>query len=312
MAYNGWKLIDKINIAVKQSSRPGEFTGYIVDANDKEALKKAKSWATVREYDFEKRQYKGTLEPGVYEFENKGFVASILDSAGGSSQGGRLSFWQCQIEKDDLKFVIGVNDAILADLIKNSDISNGVIKQEVMFARQAGKPGLIHEGMQAYKDAVADMQQKADLKSAKKTNKWEVGGVYSTLTQTDICLGEVWDTMEQYEVNESSYNYWGGKRTVTKLRKSSKPTKTIAWMHFYNWNNDKILQSSLTEFLEEQLKDREYIYVSTGKPPARSKSVQYEVKDSDLKLIDKALSLNKEYGRYGDPDIKGRYVRELK
>ena len=310
MSYNNWKLMDKINIAVKQSARHGEFTGYIVDSNDKEALKKAKSWATVREYDYEKREYKGILEPGIYEFENKDFTARILNSAGGSSQGGRLSFWPCEIGKDDLKFVIGVNDAILADLIRHSDISNGIILQKVMFARQAGKHGLIHEGMQAYKDAVADMQQKADLKSAKKTNKWEIGGVYSTLTQTDICLGEVRDTMGAYKAKSDSGYYYN--REVTKLRKAGTPKKVLAWKHFYNYSQDKVLPDNLTGFLEEQLKDRDYIYIETCKPPTRTKSQQYEVKEEDLKLIDKMLAMNTEYSRYGEKEIKGRYVRELK
>jgi len=178
MAYNYWVLMDNITVAVKTVPGRRDFTGYIVDAKDKKGLESAKSWATEREYDYEKKEYVKTHEPEIHTFENKGFTAKILQSAGGSSQGGRLSFWQCEVEKDGVKFNIGVNDAVLADLIRNSHIENGLIKEKVMFARKGGQPGLIHEGMQAYKDATADMAHKAAMKKASKTTKWEQGGVY--------------------------------------------------------------------------------------------------------------------------------------
>lgn len=291
MSYNNWKLMDKIDVAVRTGTGKYDFTGYIVEHGDEKALESAKDWAREREYDREKREYTKIYEPEVHTFENKGFIAKILDSAGGSSQGGRLSFWRCEIEKDGVKFTIGVNDAVLADLIRSSDLSNGLVEQKVMFARKSGQPGLIHEGMQSYQDAVADMGHKAAMKSAKKTSKWEIGGIYQTITQTDICIGEVWDTMEEYEEANNGYR-WASYRRIS-LRKTENPKKVMAWLKLYRSNE---LPETLEAALKGEIKSG-YVFFYAGKPPARAKTGQLEVKDTDKKLIDKLL-LSRDESRY--------------
>lgn len=310
MAYKNWKLMEKLDVAIRnpESDSRYDFTGYIVEHGDKEALKKAEDWARITPYDRDKGGYQDPIEPTVHSFDNNGFTATILDSAGGSSQGGRLSFWRCEVEKDGVKFTIGVNDAILADLIKNSDISNGKIKQKLMFARKGGQPGLIHEKMEAYADATADMKHKADMKKAKKTNKWEIGGVYSSITQTDICIGEVFDTMEEYQ--EQIQNSWYNDRTRTALRKAKTPTKTLAWIHLSNYRHEET-PATFTELLKKELESG-YVYFYTGKPPARAKTGQLEVKKSDMKLIEELLAKREEYASYGEERMKGRYIREIK
>lgn len=320
MAYNGWKMMDKIDVAVRTSPVDprwaDRFDGYVVEHGDKKALESAKDWAYDREYDYKKKEYTKEYKPVVHTFDNTepSFTVKILKSAGGSSQGGRLSFLACQVERDGIKFVIGVNDELLVDLIRNSHIDMGVIQEKVMFVRKAGKPGFIHEGMDAYKEAVADMKQKSDLKKAKKTKNWEIGGVYSTLTQTDVCLGEVWDTMEEYEVEENYNGYRWGSRKVTKYKKTDKPVKMTAWVNLSTYTHKDGVPADFETFLKEELKERTYIYFSTGTPPARTKASQLEVKDSDMALLDKMLKLKHEYGSYYNEEdkIKGRYVRKLK
>lgn len=312
MAYNGWKMMDKIDVAVKTSSRSWTFTGYVVEHGDKKALEAAKSWAYDGDYDRGKKEYTKEYPADVHTFDNSGFTVKILKSADGSSQGGRLSFLACEVEKDGIKFVIGVNDTLLVDLIRNSHIDMGVVKEKVMFVRKEGVPGFIHEGMEAYKEALADMKQKSDLKSAKKTKKWELGGVYSTLTQTDVCLGEVWDTLEEYEVEESYGSYRWPSRKVKKYRKLAEPVKTTAWIHFYNYSGDKVMPTTFEELLKKELKGRDYLYFSTGVPPARTKTSDLEIKKSGMKLLDKLLSIKSEHGNYGEDRVKGRYVREIK
>lgn len=307
MTYKNWKLMDKLDVAVRNGEENYRgFTGYIVENGDKNALDSAKDWARITPYDRDKGGYQTPIEPKVYTFENGGFTATILDSAGGSSQGGRLSFWRCEVEKDGIKFTIGVNDAILADLIKNSDISNGVIKQKLMFARKGGQPGLIHENMDAYADATADMAHKAAMKSAKKTNKWEIGGIYSSITMTDICIGEVWDTMEEY--TEQTNTGWYG-RNETKLRKAKNPKKVLAWVSVSSYRH-KETPTDFTKLLQAEL-DSGYVYFSAGKPPARAKTGQLKVKKSDHALIDKVLKKREEYTGYHEAKVSGRYVRNI-
>lgn len=311
MAYNYWKLMDKVGVAVcsqKPENWRGKesFDGYIFEVGDAKSKESAVKWATRYDNKWDNDKETITYEPIVREFENEGFTVTILDSAGGSSQGGRLSFWKCKVEKDGLEFIVGVNDAILADLIRNSDIEHGKVKQPVMFARRGGQPGFIHEGMEAYQEAQADMKAKADLKSAKKTSKWEIGGVYKTLTQTDVCLGEVYDWYEEYKEERSGYSLY--TRYETKYRKRDVPVKVLAWKHTYNFKGEDDTPKSFEALLKEELKDREYVYFDTGKPPARAKADQLEVKESDMALLDKFLSLKKD-GNYGNY-FQGRYTRE--
>lgn len=303
--YNYWKLMDEVTVAIRKEENYGGFSGYVVESTNKEAVESAISWAEYTPYDRETREYLPKVDPDVHTFKNEGFTATILDSAGGSSQGGRLSFWSCKVEKDGVEFVIGVNDAILADLIRSSTIIDGVVQEKVMFARRSGQPGLVHEKMKSYKEALADTEKRASIKAAKKTTKWELGGVYSSITQSDICLGEVWDTMEtvQETVNEG---YWS-QRTVEKLVKRKEPVKVKLWMGARDSTNNE----NMTEFLKYHL-DNEWYWISTGKPPSRAKSGQLDVTDEDLRLIDEILSKRSEYTGYNGPKITGRYVRELK
>lgn len=311
MAYKYWKLMDKVGVAVC-SKKPEvwrgkeQFDGYIFEAGDTEAQKKAEEWA--RRYDdrYDSTKETITYEPNVHFFDNEGFTVTILDSAGGSSQGGRLSFWKCAVEKDGIKFVVGINDGILADLIRNSSLENGTVKEKVMFARQSGQPGFIHEGMESYKEATADRDKKAEMKKAKKTKKWEIGGIYQSLTQTSICLGEVWDYYEEKLIKGDNWY----RRDTTKLVKRDKPVKVLAWIHIYRWEEG--LPKDFSELMKKELDDRRYIYFYTGSPPARAKTGQLEIKEEDMKSLDKIYSLREDqvnYSVYDSPKIKGRFKR---
>lgn len=305
MAFKGWKLMEEVDIVVRPSQR-FSFTGYVVEHGDKKALESAKSWAKEREWDSDKKEYKEAVPGDVHTFKNEGFTAKILDSAGGSSQGGRLSFWQCEVEKDGVSFKVGVNDSMLADLIKNSDIKQGVIQQKVMFARNSGSAGLIHEKMDAYQEALKDMESKNTFKKAKKTNKWEIGGVYQTLTQTSVCLGQALDTLEEYQ-EEASTGSWYGRRLVTKFKKADKPKTVYLWVDIYRWKSEESKEKqlkSLSAVLEEGN------YINVGKPPARAKTKQFDITEEDIKLIKKKLASKEEWvGYYGQEEEKtrGRY-----
>ena len=308
MKYNYWKMMDKVGVAVcsqKPETWRGkeQFDGYIFEAEDEKARKAAEDWA--ERYDNKRDDKKETIvyKPNVHIFENEGFTVTILDSAGGSSQGGRLSFWKCKVEKDGVEFIVGVNDSILADLIRNSDIEKGTVKQKLMFARRGGQPGFIHKGMEAYAEAIKDTKHKADLKAMKKTSKWELGGVYSSLTITDVCLGPIWDTMEEVEDPDSR-----GWYPRTKVVDREKPVLVTAWLHISK--HDEPLPDTFEELMEKELKDT-YIYFTAGKPPARAKIRQLEVKESDQALLDKFFAKVAKVHAERYKELP-RYVRKVK
>lgn len=302
--YNNWKMMDKIDVAVRTKPNYSGFTGYVVEHG--EDLDSAKDWATDYDWDHEKQEKSKIYKPNMHTFENEGFTVTILDSAGGSSQGGRLSFWRCKVEKNGVEFVIGVNDSVLADLIRSSGIKQGVVKEKVMFARKSGQPGFIHEGMQSYEEAMADTERKETMKKAKKTSKWEAGGVYQSLTLTSVCLGEIFDTMEEYEVEDRhSYRWSSYKRT--ELRKREEPVRTLAWMSVYSFED---LPETFEDLLQKEI-DSGHIYFQTGKPPARAKTKQLKIKESDMELLDRLLEIKEEWRGHNGKTLKGRYVRHI-
>lgn len=307
MVYKGWKMMDRVGVAV--TKRPSEnwrgkenFSGYLFEVGDKTGKERAVEWARTYENRYDSTKETIIIEPNVYEFDNEGFTVTVLNSAGGSSQGGRLSFWKCRVEKDGVQFVVGVNDAILADLIRNSDIKQGTVQQDVMFVRRGGQPGFIHKEMEAYEEAMADMKKKAEMKTAKKTSKWEIGGVYSTVTQKSVCIGELWDHYELKEI-EDNYSYFGKRTTLVKREK---PVKVLGWMPYYEQYDGEL--PSLTSFLKHNV-ERGYRWCETGKPPARAKSEQWKVSEEDLKLIDELLELREDNIGYNEPKLKGRFTR---
>lgn len=203
--YKGWCLFDKVVIVTRRQykwdweehqRKEGELQGYIVDPSNKSMLESAIRWGTIRERTDEKDKYGSyiykDIEPTKYEFVNDGFTLELLDAAEGSSQGGKLSFWNCIITKNDYRFKVGISSTLLLELLKSSTFVNGVCQHELFFARCKGGVGMLHKDMDAYKEAVSDMNKKAAIKSAKKTSKWEPGCNYVTLTEDSMYLYRVY------------------------------------------------------------------------------------------------------------------------
>ena len=200
--YNGWKLFDKI-IIVKTSRdhyKYGYKQGYIVEPNNKKQLESAKNWGGQTIYDKDEdgnyivdengNYSKHYIGAEVIETDNIGFKLTLLDCAGGSSQGGKLSFWNCLIEKDNDKYVVGINSELLLELMLQSTFTNGVCDKKLCFARKNGNVGVLHEEMSQYKDAINDMHIKKDV-NTKKTSKWQIGNNYVTLQMDDIYFGKL-------------------------------------------------------------------------------------------------------------------------
>jgi hypothetical protein len=117
-------------------------------------------------------------------------------SAGGSSQGGKLSFWMCKFTKtlEDGTVIegnIGINQEELKDLLKESTFINGVCQEPVAFYRINGNVGICTMTGEKYQKALKDKAEDETLKKAKKTTKWELGRVYKTKTMSSFWIGDV-------------------------------------------------------------------------------------------------------------------------
>ena len=137
MDYQGYKLIDTIMLVCRDKATHEEsinlhaskdvYQAYLVDPSNKKQLESARSWAKWTEYgpryrndagDWT-RDYEIKHEPVEFEFNNNCFTLELLDCAGGSSQGGKLSFWNCLVTRDDRVFKIGIDSDMLLDLLKS-------------------------------------------------------------------------------------------------------------------------------------------------------------------------------------------------
>ena len=233
--YKGWKIPEKVIIVAKAQHHyvyssgehvfTGEYQGYVVDANNSDMLESAHRWADWTEHvkdswDPETHAYKETIEhPGIdYLFDNEGFTLQILDSANGSSQGGKLSFWNCKITKDDKSFIIGIHSDYLLDILLCNTFVNGKCETPLMFARSKSGVGMTTKDMPIYKEFLSDEEKRAKMKKG-KTKKRIRGHLYSTLTGGEVYLGKFYRWYEP--IYTTGGYYWQNK--CVGFRKLQKP-----------------------------------------------------------------------------------------
>lgn len=240
--YIGWKLFDKVTIVAKPRKsynyRTGETEtlencqGYVVDPNNKKQLENAIKWATTYEYTYEEDENGNkkctgsiTVPPEQFTYDNDGFELELYKSADGSSQGGKLSFWNCWITApDDKKFLIGIAADLLLDLLKNTITTYGVVQDKLMFARCKNGVGMLHMGMQSYQDAVDDSNIRNKMKTG-KTSKHVVGHIYETTTQRNAYFGKLYGWYEPVYVERPGV--WFNGSDLIGFRKLSKPREII-------------------------------------------------------------------------------------
>lgn len=297
--YNGWKLLDKI-IIVKTANNHYKYgcpQGYVVDPSNKKQLESAKSWGgnTIYERDENGNYVKDANGNYVKHYEgaeivetsNCDFKLTLLDCAGGSSQGGKLSFWNCLIEKDDDKYVIGINSELLLELMLQSTFKNGVCDKKICFARKNGNVGALHTGMTQYKDALNDTALRKDV-STKKTTKWQIGSNYITLNNNDFYLGEIYQPILFESILENSYNI--SKDIRNKLAQynpeiASKQRNYYysSYINVYQFNVDRNRKMHVTI-------DDYYLREALGKEPSSDISLEEYIKACRT-LLNKKLEL---------------------
>ena len=228
-----YKLLDNIMLICRDEDHRKSteaMQAYLVDPSNKSQLKNARTWGSWTEYGPRVKTESGKWryewekehEPLEFTFENKNFGLELLDCAGGSSQGGKLSFWNCIVTRDDKRFKIGINSEMLLEVLKNATFVNGVCQGDLRFVTDNGKVGMCTEGSEIHKNAIKDMELKAAVKS-KSVNKFSFGDFVETPTLKEIYLG----TVNQYYVfdpgerNATYHHSYFDYRycTLTKLAK---------------------------------------------------------------------------------------------
>ena len=278
MNYQGYKLIDKIILVCrdiaehKENSARKEYQAYLVDPSNKKQLESARSWAKWTEYDPSykdengkwTRDYEIEHEPVEFEFDNNGFILELRDCAGGSSQGGKLSFWNCIVTKDDISFIIGINSDMLLELLKNATFINGKCQSPLIFITKTGRVGMTIEGSETWHQCIRDRELKNTMKRT-QTSKFSFGDKISTATIDEYYLGTITKYYEFNPGRNEDYRYRSAgidlrECTITKLKK---PITYHLFESCYNRN-------SLTDVLNN-LESSVYSYFSLKKAcPKRS------------------------------------------
>lgn len=249
--YKGWKIPENIIIVAKQARIWKDYKrvyedclqGYVVDATDKKMLESAHNWASwteyVQPYNRETHTYADVIEhKGVeYLFTNEGFTLELLESASDSSQGGKLSFWNCKISKDGKEFIIGIASDYLLEILLNSTFINGKCQDTLSFARCKGGVGMTTKDMPIYKQFLEDEKKRATVKKG-KTKKRELGHLYSTLTGGDVFLGRFYRWYEPVYSETERNRYWWDRKLIG-FERLEKPVEQF-WSPFYDENKTRM------------------------------------------------------------------------
>lgn len=230
-----YKLLDNIMLICRDEDHlksTEAMQAYLVDPSNKSQLKNARTWGSWTEYGPSVKTESGRWqhewekkhEPLEFTFENKNFGLELLDCAGGSSQGGKLSFWNCIVTRDDKRFKIGINSDMLLELLKNATFVNGVCQGDLRFVTDNGKVGMCTEGSELHKNAIKDMELKALVKN-NSVSKFEFGDILKTTMLHEVYLGTLtryytFDPGDNVRRYTNYYDFRGC--TLTKLAKPVK------------------------------------------------------------------------------------------
>lgn len=208
MDYSGINLPENVIIIENKNGQ-----GYVVPEGS--SLDNARYWAKRSDW-----------EPKEYKYKNGTFTLRVTNAAGYSSQGGKLSFWNCQIRTEDEKeFLIGIASDCLAELIINNTLINGKCQNKIYFAKCGNSTWAITENMPSYKVALEDKK----IKETKTTSKYKPGDLVSSLTSTDVYLGEVYEYVATYRTSSWLRRIEVGNRAYDRLVVINSAPKKYYW-----------------------------------------------------------------------------------
>lgn len=162
--YKGIKIFDKIIIVERTAITGGGYNwkgrtvnqGYVVDYNNDKMLESALNWArwtwrdsalgnawreAAEKLGYDNPEVKALnqkydesakrMEGIVHEYENGTFTIALAEAAEMSSQGGKVSFWNCVITAPDgNSFLVGINSELLLNLLLSNTLINGVCQKK--------------------------------------------------------------------------------------------------------------------------------------------------------------------------------------
>ena len=257
--YKGWKIPEEVIIVAKDCrvwdtskmayTADSTYQGYVVDANNKEMLASAHNWAKWTEYvppyNRETHTYKDVIEHvGIeHRFKNEGFTLELLQSASGSSQGGKLSFWNCKISKDGKEFIIGIASDFLLEILLYNDFIKGVCQKTLSFARCKGGVGMTTKDMPIYQQFLVDEEKRNKVKKG-KTKKREMGHLYSALTGGNVHFGKFYQWYEPVYENRTNHLYG---RNLVGFKRLSEPI-VLYWEPWYDSSYTKMSEYANKSF----------------------------------------------------------------
>lgn len=286
--YQGWRVPENIIIVSKDARiwKNGSYVsdgtpqGYVVDPSNKSMLASAMSWAEWTEYrgDYNKEtcRYSEQIDHvgEAHEFVNKDFTLTLLDSANGSSQGGKLSFWNCKVSKDGKDFIIGIASDYLLEILLHNDFKSGVCQATLSFARCKGGVGMMNKAMPSYQQFLQDEQHRATMKKG-KTKKRVPGHLYSTLTGGDVYFTTFYRWYEPvYEEGRS----WRYSRELIGFKKLDTPVV----QYWQPWHQERLTKKS--EYFNRG------IYFDESVPARIDSGFVVEIDMSDEEVLEKHLA----------------------
>lgn len=234
--YAGWTLYKDVTLVIKHNSYKNTDIGqaYVVDATNKKQLQTAINWGRITKYkkDADGKYIKDEngnamhdiIEPDIVTFENGKFKVELVDCAKSSSQGGKVSFWNCKITADNIECIVGIDANLLLSLLLQDTFVNGKCDTDLYFARCSGGVGLLSEKMCEYKYAIKDMQAKKDVNKG-KTKKWQVGKTYITLKEKSLYLGDVYKPV-LIDI-EQPYDFYGTRKVSINIIDNDTPLNHV-------------------------------------------------------------------------------------
>lgn len=182
-------IYDKVTFVVRKRDN----MAYLVNPNDENMLNSARKWATTycrNDNDFDE-----------YNVDNGNFELSIVDSADRSCQGGKLSFWTCELhdKTSGLTVNIGISADSLCELIKNNTFKNGKCSKNVYLLKSTASASVLTDNMNEFKSA--KIVKSSTLKTKRlQTDSWRIGKVYETNTGKNplLVVGYAIDPCESF------------------------------------------------------------------------------------------------------------------